>query len=149
MMNESIYHITTSGNVRVVELPDGMTLEQLYCKTLRCKYFQIIANHHMQDQYDLFVVGDEESKITGGVYNAMLTKALGKPFYGDAVLVCLHAVGENGDDTRLVDVSCIYSYIEKYCSASPEKAAKMRTAPLSERVRELVEICGLSENPEH
>jgi hypothetical protein len=104
-MNESIYSIGTSGDVRVLELPNGVYLGQFYCDSLKCENFDICAQHRLEHgDFDLLVIGDEEAQLSGGVHNAMLTDTLGFPFYGDGLLVCLHAVGEDGDDSRLADV---------------------------------------------
>lgn len=138
-MNESIYSIGTNGGVRVLELPIGAELGQFYCDSLKCENFDICARHRLEHgDFDLLVIGDEEAQLSGGVHNAMLTDALGFPFFGAGLLVCLHAVGEDGDDSRLADVGCIYRHIEEHLSMSLVHATHLRAKPLKTRVWELL-----------
>lgn len=140
-MPESIYYIGTSGDVRVLELPDDVDLAQFYCISLNCQKFEICAQHRLEHgDFDLRVIGDEEAQLSGGVYNPMLTKALGFQFFGAGLLVCLHAVGEDGDDTRLADVGSIYTHIEKHLSVPVERATRLRGRPLKARVKELLQF---------
>jgi len=138
-MPESIYYIGTGGDVRVLELPNDVYLGQFYCDSLKCKNFEVCAQHRLEHgDFDLLVIGDEEAQLSGGVHNAMLTDALGCPFFGAGLLVCLHAVGEDGDDSRLADVGCIYKHIEEHLSMSLVHATHLRARPLKARVKELL-----------
>ena len=138
-MNESIYYIGTSGDVRVLELPNGVYLGQFYCDSLKCEHFEHCAQHRLEHgDFDLLLIGDEEAQLSGGVHNAMLTDALGFPFFGAGLLVCLHAVGEDGDDSRLADVGCIYGHIEEHLSLSLVHATHLRARPLKARVQALL-----------
>jgi len=140
-MPESIYYIGTGGDVRVLELADDVDLGQFYCNSLKCTNFEICAQHRLEHgDFDLWVIGDEEAQLCGGVHNAMLTDSLGFPFFGAGLLVCLHSVGEDGDDSRLADVGSIYTHIEKHLSIPVERATHLRGRPLKARVKELLQF---------
>ena len=67
-MNESIYYIGTSGDVRVLELPNGVYLGQFYCDSLKCEHFEHCAKHRLEHgDFDLLVIGDEEAQLSGGL----------------------------------------------------------------------------------
>ena len=110
MREESIYRIGAAGRVEVLEPAPDKDLGLFYTDSLQCATFDIYARHRME-RYELLLVGDDTALLADAPVNPTVSQALGFTFYGDALLVCLHAVGEDGDDSRLVDVSCIYSHM--------------------------------------
>jgi len=140
-MPESIYHIDLDGEVRVLQPADGVELGQFYRDSLQCVEFEICARHRLRHgDFELLVVGDGNARLTGAPWNRVLTDALGRTVFGDALLVCLHAVGEDGDDSRLADVCCIYDEMAKFLSMSQFSAAQYCARPLPIRVQELLKF---------
>ncbi len=90
--------------------------------------------------FELLVIGDGNARLAGAPWNRVLTDALGRTVFGNALLVCLHAVGKDGDDSRLADVCCIYDEMAKFLSMSGFSAAQYCARPLPIRVKELLKF---------
>lgn len=145
-MPESIFHIEADGDVRVLQPADGVELGQFYRDSLQCVEFEIITRHRlMHGDFELLVVGDRNARLAGAYWNRVLTDALGRTVCGDALLVCLHAGGEDGDNSRLADACCIYAEMAnaemaKFLSMSGFSAAQYCARPLPFRVQALLKF---------
>ena len=148
---ESIYRISTRGSVEALQVQEGQELWSFYQDKLLCEAFTIVRKHRVQGagtatNFDLLLIGDEEALLRGSALNAIVTNALeatghGK-FYGDALLVCVHAVGDNGNDENLADVGLIYEAMSGTLPTpwTAEEIAALRKKPLRERVLELLDV---------
>ena len=151
---ESIYRISASGRVEVLQKPPGQELWRFYLSALQCQSFTVVRQHNVEvagtrTDFTLLLLGDEEAILRGSAVNLDVTHALAETgygeFFGDALVVCLHAFAEDGNDTNLADVGLIYEAIGS-CLPTPwtaEKIADVRNAPLKGRVLELLGLFNL------
>jgi hypothetical protein len=151
---ESIYRIRTSGRIEVLQKPTEQELWRFYLSALQCDSFTVVRQHRVEvagtrTDFTLLLLGDEEAILRGSAVNLDVTNVLAETgygeFFGDALVVCLHAVGEDGDDTNLADVGLIYEAIGR-CLPTPwtaEQTAAVRAAPLEGRVLELLGLFNL------
>jgi hypothetical protein len=153
-MTESIYRISASGRVQALQKPPWQELWRFYLSALQCESFTVVRQHRVEvagtrTDFTLLLLGDEEAIPRELPVNDTVTDALADTgygnFYGDALIVCLHAVGEDGDDTKLADVGLIYEAIGKNLPTpwTAEKIADVRNAPLEGRVLELLGLFDL------
>jgi hypothetical protein len=151
---ESIYRISAGGRVEALQVQEGQELWRFYQDKLPCEAFTIVRKHSVPGagtgtNFDLLLVGDEEAVLRGSAVNARVTNALAATgygdFYGDALLVCVHAAGDDGDDENLADVGLIYEAMSGTLPTpwTAEDIAALRKEPLQERVLELLDLFGL------
>jgi hypothetical protein len=147
---ESVYRINSNGTVRAVHITPGEPLGELYARALQCEFFEYVQEHRIvsngvQTDYTLWLVGDEEAATYGDAeFNLTVSQVLGREFFGSALLVCMHAVGDDGEE-RLADVGLIYRAIS---SALPtpwteQHIAEIRSRPLRGRALELLGLFDL------
>jgi hypothetical protein len=150
---ESVYRINTDGTVDALRLKPGQQLGKFYVQALRCDYFTYVQEHRIvsnevQTNYTLWLVGDEEGELkaydtalNASNFNPTVSQVLGHDFFGPALLVCMHAVGDDGEE-RLADVGLIYRAIgsELPTPWTDDYIAKIRSQPLQTRAMELLEL---------
>ena len=146
---ESVYRIKPDGSVTALERLPTQHLGTFYKAALVCENWYYVKEHRIvsngvQTDYTLFLVGDEEAALNGSPWNSCVSQVLGRDFFGDVLLVCMHAVGDDGEE-RLADVGLIYSAI---CSFLPKSfterdIAEFRRSPLTGRVLELLGLFDL------
>jgi hypothetical protein len=151
---ESIYRISASGRVQALQKPPEQELWRFYLSALQCESFTVVRQHRVEvagtrTDFTLLLLGDEEAILRGSAVNERVTDALAETgygeFFGDALVVCLHAVGEDGNDQNLADVGLIYEAIGRNLPTpwTAEKIADVRNAPLEGRVLELLGLFDL------
>jgi len=146
--DESVFRINTDGTVDAVRIPPGQQLGHFYAEALRCQYFTYVQEHRIvsngvQTDYTLMLVGDEEAELSSNV-NPTVSQVLGHDFFGPALLVCMHAVGDDGEE-RLADVGLIYRAIGSALPSpwTEQDIAEYRSGPLRNRARELLGLFDL------
>jgi hypothetical protein len=99
--------------------------------------------------FTLLLLGDNEAilrdlDLNERVSNALAATGYGE-FFGDALVVCLHAGGEDGNDENLADVGLIYEAIGRNLQKpwTAEENAAVRQAPLEGRVLQLLGLFDL------
>jgi hypothetical protein len=124
---ESIYRIATDGGVTALQPAPGQQLGRLYAAALECESFTVVRQHRL--------AVDRVSSV------------LEATFYGHALVVCVHAPGEDGDDDTLADVGVAYSAMGRGLTPpwSEQDIAAYRSEPLEGRVLELLELTTLDE----
>jgi hypothetical protein len=145
---------TLAMPTKALQKPPWLELWRFYLSALQCESFTVVRQHRVEvagtrTDFTLLLLGDEEAIQRELPVNQHVTDALADTgygnFYGDALIVCLHAVGEDGDDTNLADVGLIYEAIGKNLPTpwTAEKIADVRNAPLKGRVLELLGLFDL------
>jgi len=150
---ESVYRINTNGTVDALFLEPGQQLLEFYKKEIGCEYFAYLQEHsivsnNVPKPYTLWLVGDEEGELkaydtalNASNFNPTVSQVLGQDFFGPALLVCMHAVGDDGEE-RLADVGLIYRAMgsELPTPWTDDYIAKIRSQPLQTRAMELLEL---------
>lgn len=141
--DESVYRINTNGTVDALCLEHGQQLGKFYTKAIQCEYFTYVQEHPIvsngvQTGYTLWLVGDEEGAELQD-FNPTVSEVLGNDFFGPALLVCMHAVGDDGEE-RLADVGLIYSAMgsELPTPWTHQFIAEIRSQPVQTRAMELL-----------
>jgi len=155
---ESIYRVSASGRVEALQVPEclqGQELLRFYQDELQCKAFTIVRKHSVQGSeqgvstpanFDLLLIGDEEAVLRGSAVNQRVTNALAATglgnFYGDALIVCMHAVLDDDGNEHLADVGLIYEAMSGTLQTpwTAEEIAALRKKPLRKRVLELLDV---------
>lgn len=138
---ESIFCIHPNGTVETLQLQSGQELWQFYPVALDCQWFTVAAHHVFGDTgYAMHLIVDEEAALGYASVNEMVSTALGTRYLGKALLVCLHAPDETGDDERLADIRDIYHALGGTMAEplSGADIAEYLQQPLAQRVRELL-----------
>ncbi len=151
---ESIYRISASGGVEALQKPPGQELWRFYLAALQCQAFTVVRQHRIEvagtrTDFTLLLLGDDEAilrnlDLNERVSNALAATGYGE-FFGDALVVCLHAGGEDGNDENLADVGLIYEAIGRNLQKpwTAEETAAVRQAPLEGRVLQLLGLFDL------
>jgi len=144
---ESIYRINTNGTVDVVHIAPEQELGQFYVQALQCTNFTYVKEHRIvsngrQTDYTLFLVCTEDPDWED--FNSTVSQILGDDICGPALLVCMHAVGADGQE-RLADVGLIYNALGSNLPThwTEHEIAEIRSAPLKDRVLELLGLFDL------
>ncbi len=151
--DESVYRINTNGTVDALCLEHGQQLGKFYTQAIQCEYFTYVQEHRIvangvQTGYTLWLVGDEEGELkaydtvlNASNFNPTVSQVLGQEFFGPALLVCMHAVGDDGEE-RLADVGLIYRAMgsELPTPWTDQYIAQIRSQPLQTRAMELLEL---------
>jgi len=145
---ESVYRIRTNGRVDALRLEHGQQLGKFYTQAIQCEYFTYVQEHRIvsngvQTGYTLWLVGDEAGAELQDL-NPTVSHVIGHDFFGPALLVCMHAVGDNGEE-RLADVGLIYGAISSGLPSpwTEEDIAELRSRPLKGRALELLQLFDL------
>jgi hypothetical protein len=152
--SESVYRIRVDGSVQILQKPAEQELWRFYLAALQCQTFTVVRQHRVEvagvrTDFRLLLLGDDEDILRGSARNESVTAALAATeygdFFGDALVVCLHAVDEDGDDENLADVGLIYEAIGRGLPTpwTAEETAAVRAAPLKRRVLELLGLFDL------
>jgi len=149
---ESIYRIATDGGVTALQPAPGQQLGRLYAAALECESFTVVRQHRLAVDGEptdckLLLLGDEEARLRGSALNTRVSSVLEATFYGHALVVCVHAPDEDGDDDTLADVGVAYSAMGRGLTPpwSEQDIAAYRSEPLEGRVLELLELTTLDE----
>lgn len=140
---ESVYRINTDGTVVTLRKEGGQQLGEFYARSIQCEYFTYVQGHRIESNgvltdYTLLLVGDEEGAEFQDL-NHTVTQVLGQDFFGPALIVCMHAVGDDGEE-RLADVGLIYRAIGNLLPTpwTDDDIANIRSQPLQTRAMELL-----------
>jgi hypothetical protein len=143
-LNESVFRINTDGTVEVVQIAPDQELGDFYVQELACNYFTYvdhcdIPSNGVQTDYMLKLVGDKDAALNASSLNRTVSQVLHQTFFGPALIVCMHAVGEDGEE-RLADVGLIYRAMGSTLRTpwTEQEIAVYRSRPLRDRALELL-----------
>lgn len=135
--HESIYHICGAGSVRLVQPQPGKALGNVYTDTLQCKYFTVL-DEHTGCGHTILLIVDEEALQTRAALNNTVSSIVRKNIYGDALLVCVHEVGDDGDDEHLADFKDFYKAMGEHVNKCAEYVSNYRQLSTQQRALELL-----------
>lgn len=136
---ESIVHVCAAGTATLARPEPGKPLGSVYTDALQCAYFAILAQH-TSCGHTILLVADEEAQLTGAALNNRVSHALHQNVYGGALLVCLHEVGDDGDDERLADFHDFYRALGQHLQQSEQAVADYSKLSVQERALELLRL---------